>query len=286
VEQYMVAIMPGATRTLNVQTMCIELHNHSPRSGDLFVLNNEANGHLAVLAELIAEKNYQNSTAQSAVWALTDNADLSDIYGTDTTMAGELASFVSKATGKPRAKIIVPKVHYIFSIRMNISHHFSKPTKVTLACYDSTGKVVKQYYKDRLIPVGMYLATFGINKVAEKGTKFIYRLTDDKGNILKERIITESINEPRAYKWKLSVAFEYMLEKPVTAATMSLYDDKGNLMEDLYTNRNLPAGGRRQSYTFHHTNGQNATFYIRLKDASGKVLVENKVDGSKSVKVE
>lgn len=285
VKQYMVALMPGASKSLNLYTMCIKLHNLSPSSGSLFALNGEARGHLSSLADLIASKNYQNSTAQSAVWAITDKAELTDIYDTDTTMAGQLATFIANATGRPRPKIITPKPHYIYSIRMNITHHFSKPTKVTLACFDANGNVIKEYYKNRLIPVGMYIATFGINKVADKGTKFIYRLTDDKGVVIKERIITESVNDPKAEKWKLDIAFEYVLEKPVNGATMSLYDDKGNLMENLYTNRNLPAGGRRQAYAFHHAYGPTTTFYLRLKDATGKVLVEQKLDGSKSVKV-
>lgn len=285
VEQYMVALMPGASRTFNLQTMCIQAHHHSPSSGVLFALNKEATGHLSSLAELIATKNYHNSTAQSAVWALTNGNDLNEIYGTDTTMAGQLATFVSNATGKPRAKIISPKPHYIYAIKMNMIHHFSKATKITLACYDSTGRVIKEYYKNRLIPVGTYIATFGINKVADKGTKFIYRITDDKGVVIKERVISESINEPRAEKFRLDIAFEFMLDKPMAKATMSLYDEQGNLMEDLYTNRDLPAGGRRQAYSFHHAYGRNAKMVMRLKDATGKVVVEKKIDATKSVLV-
>jgi hypothetical protein len=285
VNQYLVALMPGATKTINVYTMCIELHDYSPHTGDQFVLKKEATGHLSALAEFIATKKYQNSTAQSAVWVLTDKTDIGDVYGSDTSMAGQLATFVSNATGRPRPKFIIPKEHYIYSIRMNITHHFSKPTRVTLACYDSAGRVVKEYYKNRMIQTGMYLATFGINKVADKGTPFIFRLTDEKGKIIKERAITESVADPRAEKWKYSTAFEYILDKPVNGASMSLYDDKGNLMEDLYVNRNLPAGGRRQAYSFYHAYGQNTNFYVRLKDASGKVIVEQKLEGSKSVKV-
>lgn len=285
VEQYQLALMPGATKTLNVSTMCIELHDYSPQNGDVFVLNKEATGYLASLAELIARKKYQNSTAQSAVWALTDQAEIGDIYSSDTVMAGQLATFVANATGRPRPKVIVPKEHYIYSIRMNMVHHFSKTTKVTLACYDSSGTLIKEYYRDRVIPTGMYIATFGINRVADKGTKFIFRVSDDKGTVIKERVITESVNEPRAEKWRYTTTFDYMLDKSVNGATMSLYDDKGNFMEDLYTNRNLPAGGRRQTYTFHHAYGPDTNFYIRLKDPSGKVLMEQKLDGSKSVKV-
>lgn len=285
VEQYQLALMPGATKSLNLSTMCIELHDYSPQSGDLFVLNDEATGYLATLAELIAKKKYQNSTAQSAVWALTDQAEIGDIYASDTLMAGQLATFVANATGRPRPKVIVPKEHYIYSIRMNMVHHFSKTTKVTLACYDESGALIKEYYKDRVIPTGMYIATFGINRVADKGTKFIFRISDDKGSLIKERVITESVNESRAEKWRYTTTFDYMLDKPVNGASMSLYDEKGNFMEDLYTNRNLPAGGRRQTYTFHHAYGQNTNFFIRLKDPSGKILMEQKLDGSKSVKV-
>ena len=285
VENYIVALNPGENKTIAIQTMCIQAKRHSPSTGVLFALNKEATGHLAALSDLIAKKNYQNSTAQSAVWALTDGNEISEIYGMDTIMAGTLASFISKATGRPRARLIMPKEHYIYAIKMNITHHFSKATRVTLACYDTTGRVIKEYYKNRLVPVGTYIATFGINKVADKGTKFIYRISDDKGNTIKERIISESINEPKAEKWKLDLVFEFILEKPIASANMALYDDKGMLMEELYTNRSFPAGGRRQAYSFQHAYGKEAKLVMRLKDASGKIIIEQNVNTSKSVKV-
>ena len=285
VEEYTLVLMPGASKTLNVYTMCIEAHDHSPYVNSLFDLNKEATGELLALAIMIANKDYRNSTAQSAIWALTDNNSLDEIYATDTTMAGQLANYVSTATGRPRPQIITPKEHYIYSINMNMSCYIAKPTRITLACYDSSGNVIKEYYKNKVVGTGLYIANFSVNKVADKGTKFIYRLTDDKGMVLKERIFTESVNEPKAEKWLLNVNFEYVLKAPVPASTMSIYDDQGNLIENLYTNRNLPAGGRRQTYAFYHTAGKNSIFYFRLKDNTGKVILEQKIDGSKSVKV-
>jgi hypothetical protein len=56
-------------------------------------------------------------------------------------------------------------------------------------------------------------------------------------------------------------------------------------MEILYTNRALPFGSRKQSYSFHHAYGNQAVFFIRLFDGSGNRILEQKIDGSKSVNV-
>jgi hypothetical protein len=242
-----------------------------------------ATGSLASLSNLICKKNYMNSSAQAAVWAISDGSSIADIYGEDTSMVNELLRFVSKETGVPMPKKIIPKEHYIYAIKINLMYHFSIPTKVTLACYDENGNVVKEYYKNRQIPTGLYLASFGINKVADKGTKYIYRMTDENGLVLRERIITESIIEAKPEKWQLSVSIEYVLENPASNVTMSLFDEQGNLLETLYSQRSYPAGGRRQSYSFYHAFGKETYFYLRLIDKSGKIIMERKISAEKSV---
>ena len=285
VEEYTMAVSPNQTKTLKLYTMCIEHNDYSPAEGNIFVFSGKATGALAELANMIAKNNYHNSTSQSAVWAITDQSPLEDIFAMDTVMARNLAKLVSHSTGRPMPAVIPVKEHYIYSIRMDMVYHFSKPTKVSLICYDEDGKIVKEYYKNRIIYAGIYISTFGINRRDEKGKKFIFKLMDDKGNVLKERTVSESVNEPPTEKYKISLNFEYVLDKPVSRANMALYDEQGNLLEYLYTNRNLPAGGRRQAYSFYHVNGSASVFFIRLKDNVGTLIYEYKVDGSKSQKV-
>lgn len=279
VEEYIVDLKPKQNKEWDVQTMCIEHHDYAPAGGDLFVLSSIADGFLRDMAKIIAKNNYQNSTSQSAVWAITDNTLLSDIYSVDTTMASQLINLVCSATNQPRPAIIMPREHHLFSIRFDFAHHFQTPTKLTLKCYDGAGNVLKTYYENRVVPTGVYISTFGINKVSDKESKFIFKLTDDKGNVVEQRTVTESINEQSAVRYEKKVNFEYILKTAVSQASLKLYDDKGNLLEVVWANRNLPAGGRRQAYSFFHLKGENAAFVLKVHDGNGKVVAEQTITG-------
>lgn len=279
VEEYIVELKPKQSKVLDLQTMCIEHHDYSPAGGDLFVMNTLAAGYLNELASLIAKNDFQNSTAQSAVWAITDKTALGDIYALDTAMASKMIDIVCKATGQARPKVIMPKEHHLYSIRFNFAEHFKSTTKLTLKCYDETGAVLRTYYENRVVPTGVYISTFGINRVADKGSKFIFKLTDDKGKIIQERTVVESVNEPPAARFEKKINFKYILKEPLNNASIKLYDDKGNLIEVAFSGRNIPAGGRNFSYSFFHLNGPEAVFVVKLHDGAGKVIAEERFVG-------
>jgi hypothetical protein len=279
VEEYIVELKPKQSKALDMMSMCIEHHDYSPGSGDLFVMSSLASGYLNELARLIAKNDFQNSTAQSAVWAITDKTPLGDIHALDTAMASQMINIVCQATGQPRPKVIMPKEHHLYSIRFNFAQHFKSSAKLTLKCYDEAGNVLRTYYENRVVPTGVYISTFGINRVADKGSKFIFKLTDDKGAIIQERTIAESINEPPVARYEKKLNFKYILKEPLNNASMKLYDDKGNLIEVVWSGRNLPVGGRNQSYAFFHLNGPDAVFVIKLHDSSGKVIAEERIVG-------
>lgn len=286
VEEYLIALVPGERKSLNILTMCIEQQEYSPYANTGFSFFGTAKASLAELASWIAEKNYHNSTAQAAVWAISDNYPLSNIYGEDTAMVNSLAKIASKHTGMPYIPTKNPRKHYIQSLKTEMIYHFAKDSKVSLSSYDSRGVKIKDYYKNRTILTGLYLARLGVNRVSQPGEKITFKLTDEKGKVILEKTVDETSPEVRTDKYKLTTAFEYELKTPMNGLSMKLYDAQGKVLEEIFSNRSFPKSRRRMSYTFNHTAGLNGKFSIKVTDATGKIIAEHLFDSSKSVKLD
>ncbi|MCU0429223.1 MAG: hypothetical protein MUF42_04565 [Cytophagaceae bacterium] len=284
VEEYMVLLKPKQKQSLDAQTMCIEHHDYSPAQGDAFVYASMAQGYLLELAQLLARKNYQNSTAQSAVWAITDKSSIGDIYATDTTMASELLDVVCKATGQKRPAIITPKEHLLYAIRFSFSEYFMKPQRLTLRVYDKEGKIIRTYFENKAVAAGAYVSTMGINRVDEKGSAFVFKLSDESGRILQERLCAASVNEAPPVVYEKKFNFQYVLKEPVASASLKLYDAQGNLLDVFFEKRNLPAGGRQLNNSFFHFKGPQAEFLLRVEDERGNILAEKKLTGPSTPK--
>lgn len=97
-------ISPGQTRKGLLNAMCGEMHDGSPRKGTPYSYAAMAKSSVKGVASLIGEHDYQNVTAQNAVWALTDKNPIENIEGDDPVMVEILKSYVKKALGLEREK--------------------------------------------------------------------------------------------------------------------------------------------------------------------------------------
>jgi hypothetical protein len=101
--EQLISLDPGRSRSLNVYAMCTQMHHQSPGSGTLLSPGSLADGNLLTLALFISRNNLQGSAGQQAVWVLTDENEISNIYGEEKG-AKQLLEFVAKLTGKPIPK--------------------------------------------------------------------------------------------------------------------------------------------------------------------------------------
>ncbi len=95
------------TKAEQVYAMCCEKSDRSPSPMNRFKMGSMATGHLKVLAMAVAHYNYQTGAAQSAVWCITDDDDLSSISSSNPeeikllkNIAGN-AQRVKNSHGKP-----------------------------------------------------------------------------------------------------------------------------------------------------------------------------------------
>jgi hypothetical protein len=99
--EMLISIFPGKKRTYPVYAMCTQMHDAAPGSNSLLAMGPMATGGLLQLTRFIGTKNYQDHTGQEAIWAITDNNDLSHIYSNNAQELKEILQLVSQLTGKP-----------------------------------------------------------------------------------------------------------------------------------------------------------------------------------------
>lgn len=277
-------IAPKSKKEKNIWTMCIESQDHSPYSQSAFSVLGMASGDLLKLAKMIDEKNYQNSTAQSAVWAITNGASIKDIYGTDVKMAQSLANFVAAVRREPPPTIIA-RPHHIVSLRAKMGFLCPKDnTKASLILCDSVGTVLETVFKDRPMKGGLNIQVFGINRVEAAGKNYWLKLQDAEGNLIREMRLNEQTPEtdPKVEDWQVS--FEFGIEKAINKGYMGIFDEKGKLVRELVKSKDYGFGDHRLAFGFKHFEGSEAVFWIRLLDQSQKVVAEQKID-KQSVKI-
>ncbi|MBA3971837.1 MAG: hypothetical protein H0X46_06765 [Bacteroidetes bacterium] len=88
-------------KILNVSGMCCQAHNSAPKNNSPYSVGKLADSSMIKLAMFIDKnKYYSNSSAQQAVWVVSDNNSIGSINDDDKDLKTNLRNFVSKLTGK------------------------------------------------------------------------------------------------------------------------------------------------------------------------------------------
>jgi hypothetical protein len=271
-------IYPKETQTFNLNTACIQAHNAGPNTSDNFTLGNLATGFLLKIAQFIGTNDYyESSTAQSAIWAITDHYSIGNIYGDDINMAKQLAQLVSEATGQVQPKYIPQKSLNIVSIRTNIFFRPQKLTKATLGLYNLNGELIDEYFTNRTIKAGPYSFLFGINQIDSVGSSYYIRLTATNGEILINKKVNESSVEINYSIQAKRINFEYLLDKQIKG-TLTVKNQAGEITKMYYTNRTLTKGGHRHSITLKYIPEVDEQLIITLKNENGNTIHQKTVE--------
>jgi hypothetical protein len=276
VEEQVVALNPKTNDFFDPQTVCIQPSNGSPKLGVSFLLAKMAEGHLLRLAQLISEKKYFNSTAQSAVWAVINGNGLSDIYGENPEMVKELCAFVSAATGKScETSNYTPRQHQITSIRTSMDVLLTDYTKnATLTLYTRNGQIFRTHLKNIAVSPGFHRFKMGVNHTLADTATFYLRL-EENGKILYEKIVSKNDSVQDLQKMKEST-LTYNTDNEITAR-IGIYDEKDNLYILLADNKDLKKGFHKSAFLEAKTElPMNKTYYFKVK-ADGKTVAQQKI---------
>lgn len=151
------AFRPGTHKKEYINAMCVQKNDGAPTAQINFTIGNMSKGHLLSIAQLVEKHKYFNSTAQNAVWCISDGSDISTINGNDSTMVSILQQFVSKATGQK-----IPSYHQrthrkikrYSTNTVTFEWGTSKEYNTTLVVLNTSNQPVKEVFKNKLLPQG------------------------------------------------------------------------------------------------------------------------------------
>jgi hypothetical protein len=90
------------SKNINVFGMCCQAYNGAPTADAEYKVGKLADSNLIKLANFIDKnKYYTNTTAQEAVWSISDHNSLGSIVDGDINDVNNLRKFVSHITGRP-----------------------------------------------------------------------------------------------------------------------------------------------------------------------------------------
>lgn len=131
-----IILSPNKTTQNRLFAMCSQKNKAAPSSDKMFRVGKMAKESLVGLAQLIEKKNYQNSSAQSAVWAITDNKPIENMKN-GSAMEKELYGYVSKVK-KLESNVIATQ-----TAKVSFTPNFNEASSVSIKVFDSQGKIVK-----------------------------------------------------------------------------------------------------------------------------------------------
>ena len=176
------ALAPYGSYSDTLYAMCIQEHNHGPKYS-YYKIDNMADNYLLELAKLIMNKDYQDASAQSAVWVLTDNASITGIYSLDTSEANTLRRFTAMATSQPFKPgnfgglydnfIETPQ----YFITGTIKWKMENDGYASLYVYDDKGNYITTVFEKRLYDAGNRNCDFKVSSCLIKpNAKYLVRL--------------------------------------------------------------------------------------------------------------
>ena len=213
-EDDVIALRPKEQMEMDFYAACTQLSNYGPGNEDLYQLGNQAEGVLGEIANIVAKNDFKNSTAQAAVWAITDNYPTQNLHnGNDVDVTWELATLIARhrSLQLPEKEQFFsdprPLKRIVFSARKDLVYHAPEPFNGTLGVYTSEGELVRQYFENKPYENGLHFYSVGINNIVEENTEYIARLTDENGEVLVEHVLNPNQGYAPAKEDFLSVNF-------------------------------------------------------------------------------
>ena len=282
-EDEVIALAPREQKELNVYAACTQLSNLGPGAEDMYQMGSVAESVLAEVAAIVARNDFKNSTAQAAVWAITDNNPTQGLHnGDNVDVTWELATLIArhKSLQLPEKEQFfanpLPFRRIVYSARKDLVYHAPEPFKGTLAIYKNDGELVREYFNNKFYENGLHFYSIGINNIVEENTQYIARLTDENDEVLAEHTLDPSEAYVPAKEEILSVNFEYAVRKK-GVYDLVVFDDKENLVEYIYKDRPLTPGYRSAKFNFIYAQREVEFFVFKVIDSEGNFTHEQKI---------
>lgn len=151
-------IPAGKEMTVPLYAMCTEANDHAPNQNQRFALGVMATSQLLSVVNFIADHNYQEETAQQAVWCITDNWSPYSIISSDTLISRQLLKLICDLKGLPYiSDYIKSKTSPLLrEVKGKFEYTISRSATVDLVIYNEAGQVVKDLIANESQSSGSY----------------------------------------------------------------------------------------------------------------------------------
>lgn len=190
-EDKILVLKPGEKINSVLTGFCCEASDKAPSKDMKFSLSSNKDPKMLKLYAAVKGKSYSNDVLQDAIWCVSDNHSVSDIYAPNMNAIKPLRDELCKITGQKDTWYSTPKMHSV-DASGNISHTTTsvnglvkfkavKASKIHNEIHDANGNLVIKNPNEFTVRPGNVEYDFEI-KVQnwEKGTYFVKVYEDDK----------------------------------------------------------------------------------------------------------
>lgn len=265
----LLALDPGETEAKDLFTMCTQSYNMSPYRGADYRYNGRAEGALLELVEKIAAGGYQNSTAQSAVWAVVNGYGYEYVYGEDPSMVHDLGETLSEAGGIDISQFnLAPRRHHITYI--NTSFRTVLPDHLedaSLRLYDPEGNLMWEYFGGRQVERGFVQWNFGVNHHLDSAAELRMELREGEELVAEQAILATDTVAPR-YRYHSETILEYDLAEE-QRVEIGVFDEAGEMYFLLAEDRVILPGHHRSRYIVGVELPTDQKFFVGIRNEEG-----------------
>jgi len=189
----MLSLAPGEQRMIDIYGFCGQASNASPDSAQVFRVGEMADSMVVVLAEFLNERdnNFPEDAIQHAVWCLTDDYDVDEIYSDDLASIADLRTLVASLKGNEEQWFSIENVpassggysYYTKTITGKFEIFIPVDCMVDIIIIDEYGEKWDEFEKDVPYKDGTYQYSFKLTATNWPQGKYFLCILGD-GNLL------------------------------------------------------------------------------------------------------
>lgn len=191
VKKEKVLLAPLASKKINGYGFCCESTNGSPRTGTSYAIGYMAPASWVKVAEFISNNKFPDGAVQSAVWVMSNDHDISSVYGSDSETILPLRKFLGQIKGVEvpwYATIYAKDGDRVFSgkedlILGKLPYKLKNNAIVTIVVRDKWGQLAKTLVEEAAMGPGP--KEYDLNLEVKGWGKGIYTITimEDYSNV-------------------------------------------------------------------------------------------------------
>lgn len=185
----LLSLAPGEQRMIDIYGFCGQASYASPDTAEMFSVGEMADSSVVVLAEFLNERdnNFPEDAIQKAVWCLTDDHDVDEIYSRDLASIADLRTLVASLKGTDEQWFSIENVsassggysYYTKTITGEFDIFIPVECKVDIYICDEYGKKWDEFEKAVPYRDGTYQYSFRLTATNwPKGKYFMCILGD------------------------------------------------------------------------------------------------------------